>query len=67
MLAGVPRQGGTVRVCGTCMDACGLADADQVAGAARSAMAELAELTDGAGKVLVFRWPAAASARPGPL
>lgn len=54
MLAGVLRKGGSVLVCGTCMDARGLASADLVAGAARSTMAELAELTVGADKVLVF-------------
>ncbi len=54
MLAAVPRRGGTVRVCGTCMDARGLADAELVAGAVRGTMDELAELTVGADKVLVF-------------
>jgi len=54
MLASVARKGGTVRVCGTCMDARGLAEADLAAGAVRSTMDELSELTIGADKVLVF-------------
>jgi uncharacterized protein involved in oxidation of intracellular sulfur len=54
MLANVLRKGGTVRVCGTCMDARGLTDTELVAGAARSTMDELTALTVDADKVLVF-------------
>lgn len=54
MLASVLRKGGLVRVCGTCMDARGLADSDLVSGAARSTMDELARMTVDADKVLVF-------------
>jgi len=54
MLASALRKGATVRVCGTCMDARGLTDTELVAGAARSTMAELTELTVNADKVLVF-------------
>jgi uncharacterized protein involved in oxidation of intracellular sulfur len=41
-------------VCGTCLDARGIADADLVAGAHRSSMAELATWTAWADKVVVF-------------
>ena len=54
MLASVVRKGGTVKVCGTCMDARGLADADLLEGASRSTMDELTEMTVNADKVLVF-------------
>jgi uncharacterized protein involved in oxidation of intracellular sulfur len=54
MLKSVASKGGLVRVCGTCMDARGLADAELVDGAARSTMDELGQLTVAADKVLVF-------------
>jgi uncharacterized protein involved in oxidation of intracellular sulfur len=54
MLGSVARKGGTVLVCGTCMDARGLAESDLLSGAARSSMDELTELTVAADKVLVF-------------
>ena len=54
MLKSVAIKGGLVRVCGTCMDARGLAEADLVEGAARSTMDELGQLTVAADKVLVF-------------
>ncbi|MDA8382614.1 MAG: DsrE family protein [Betaproteobacteria bacterium] len=41
-------------LCGTCMDARGLSDADLIAGARRSTMDELAKATIAADKVLVF-------------
>lgn len=44
---------GRVLLCGTCMDARGLAEEDMMAGARRSTMDELAELTVTADKVLV--------------
>jgi uncharacterized protein involved in oxidation of intracellular sulfur len=50
MLAGK----GLVLLCGTCMDARGLADAEMMAGARRSTMDELADSTLAADKVLVF-------------
>jgi uncharacterized protein involved in oxidation of intracellular sulfur len=53
MLNSIIRQG-RVFLCGTCMDARGLTDKDVVAGAKRSTMKELAELTLAADKVLVF-------------
>lgn len=45
---------GQVLLCGTCMDARGLADAELLAGGRRSTMDELAEATAAADKVLVF-------------
>ena len=43
-----------VLLCGTCMDARGLADVDLIEGARRSTMGELAQATATADKVLVF-------------
>jgi uncharacterized protein involved in oxidation of intracellular sulfur len=43
-----------VLLCGTCMDARGLADADLTEGAARSTLDALAEATLAADRVLVF-------------
>lgn len=54
MLTSVLRQGGTVKVCGTCMDARGLTQEGLTAGATRSTMDELTALTVAAEKVLVF-------------
>ena len=45
---------GAVGVCGTCMAARGIAEADLVEGTHKSSMAELAEWTEWADKVLVF-------------
>ena len=45
---------GDVLLCGTCMDARGLTDAELVEGAQRSTLAELAERTLAADQVLVF-------------
>lgn len=53
MLGKVARQG-EVGVCGTCMDARGLLDTDLIEGAPRSTLAQLAEWTAAADKVLVF-------------
>ncbi len=53
MLKSVLRKG-EVLLCGTCMDARGLTDEDVVEGARRSTMAELAERTLAADRVLVF-------------
>jgi uncharacterized protein involved in oxidation of intracellular sulfur len=54
MLKGVVVGKGQILLCGTCMDARGLADTEVMAGARRSNMAELATLTLAADKVLVF-------------
>jgi uncharacterized protein involved in oxidation of intracellular sulfur len=45
---------GAVLLCGTCMDARGMTDADIMDGARRSTMDELAAATVDADKVLVF-------------
>ena len=44
----------SVLLCGTCMDARGMTDADVMDGARRSTMARLATDTTGANQVLVF-------------
>ena len=54
MLGGVMRRNGEISVCGTCMDARGLTEAELVEGAKRSSMDELAQVTLAADKVLVF-------------
>ncbi|SSC66089.1 DsrE/DsrF/TusD sulfur relay family protein [Ciceribacter selenitireducens] len=54
MLKGVIAGKGEVLLCGTCMDARGLTEADIVAGAWRSTINELAAATVAADKVLVF-------------
>jgi AICAR transformylase/IMP cyclohydrolase PurH len=53
MVKSVARKG-VVLLCGTCMDARGITDADVVEGARRSTMDELAEATLAADRVLVF-------------
>ncbi|HQT99951.1 MAG: DsrE/DsrF/TusD sulfur relay family protein [Acidimicrobiales bacterium] len=53
-LASVARKGAKVLVCGTCMDARGLTQADLLEGASRSTMDELTQETVDADKVLVF-------------
>ena len=53
-LASVARKGAKVLVCGTCMDARGLTQADLLDGASRSTMDELTQETVDADKVLVF-------------
>jgi uncharacterized protein involved in oxidation of intracellular sulfur len=54
MLGMVTRRGGTIGVCGTCMEARGITDAELVDGARHSSMAELTEWHQWADKVLVF-------------
>lgn len=54
MLKGVLAGKGQVLLCGTCLDARGLTDAEILSGTRRSTMAELATLTASAEKVLVF-------------
>jgi uncharacterized protein involved in oxidation of intracellular sulfur len=54
MLGKVVRSGSTVGVCGTCMDARGITDAELIGGTRRSTLAELAAWTQWAEKVLVF-------------
>jgi uncharacterized protein involved in oxidation of intracellular sulfur len=54
MVGKVARGGGQVGVCGTCMDARGITDAELVEGTHRSTLAELSTWTQWADKVLVF-------------
>ncbi len=54
MLGRVTNAGGTVGVCGTCMDARGIGDDALTAGTARSTLAELTDWTLWADKTLVF-------------
>jgi len=54
MLGSVVNHAGRIGVCGTCMDARGIAVDDLITGARRSSMDELAEWTAWADKVLVF-------------
>lgn len=54
MLAAVTRHQAEVGVCGSCMDARGLADPDLADGCRRSSMEELATWTRWADRVLVF-------------
>ena len=54
MLKRVIASGGRVLLCGTCMDARGLDDDAMLDGAGRSTIAELADETIAADKVLVF-------------
>jgi uncharacterized protein involved in oxidation of intracellular sulfur len=54
MLGKVVRGGSGVGVCGTCMDARGITDAELIEGTQRSTLAELAAWTQWADKVLVF-------------
>jgi uncharacterized protein involved in oxidation of intracellular sulfur len=54
MLTMVARKNAEIGVCGTCMDARGLDDANLVEGAKRGTLAQLTEWTAAADKVLVF-------------
>lgn len=54
MLSAVIRRKGEVSVCGSCMDARGIADDRLVEGAGRGSMDVLTEWTGSADKVLVF-------------
>lgn len=54
LLGGVARRGGRIGVCGTCMEARGIGDADLVEGAHRGTLDEITEWTAWADKVLVF-------------
>ena len=54
MLGMVARRNAEIGVCGTCMDARGIAESELVEGARRGTLAQLTEWTSGADKVLVF-------------
>ena len=54
LLGAVARRGGAIGVCGTCMEARGIAAEELVEGAHRSTMEELADWTVWADRVVVF-------------
>ncbi len=54
MLGHVIRHKGKIGICGTCMDARGMNDSDIADGTHRSTLAELADWTAWADKILVF-------------
>ncbi|MDO8308701.1 MAG: DsrE family protein [Actinomycetota bacterium] len=54
MLGVVSRNAGSIKCCGTWMDARGIGDGMLIEGAVRSTMEELTDLTLAAAKVLVF-------------
>jgi uncharacterized protein involved in oxidation of intracellular sulfur len=54
MLRVISQHNGQIGVCGTCMDARGIADTELVGGTRRSSLDELAQWTRWADKVLVF-------------
>ena len=54
MLSAIARRGGRVGVCGSCMDARGMADEELVEGAHRGSMDELTDWTLATDRVLTF-------------
>jgi uncharacterized protein involved in oxidation of intracellular sulfur len=54
MLRSAGKHGAEIGVCGTCMDARGIGDADLAEGTHRSTLEELADWTRWADKVLIF-------------
>ena len=54
MLGNVTRHKGVIGICGTCMEARGITESDIAEGTHKSTLAELAEWTAWADKVLVF-------------
>ncbi len=54
MLRGAANHGSEIGVCGTCMDARGITEAELADGAHRSTLEQLAEWTQWADKTLVF-------------
>lgn len=54
MLGSVVNHSGVIGVCGTCMDARGIAAEDLIEGSRRSSLDELIQWTSWADKVLVF-------------
>ncbi len=54
MLGNVTRHQGVIGICGTCMEARGITENDIAEGTHKSTLAELAEWTTWADKVLVF-------------
>jgi uncharacterized protein involved in oxidation of intracellular sulfur len=54
MLSAIVRRGGHVGVCGTCMDARGITEAELVEGARKSSLDEWTAWTVESDKVLIF-------------
>jgi uncharacterized protein involved in oxidation of intracellular sulfur len=54
MLRAVSRRGGEIGVCGTCMDARGIADTELADGAHRSTVEQLTDWTQWADETVVF-------------
>ena len=54
MLRGPARHGVEIGVCGTCMDARGIADSELTEGTKRGTLEQLADWTSWADKTLVF-------------
>ncbi len=54
MIANVARSGAEIGICGSCMDARGITEGEIAEGTRRSNLAELADWTAWADKVLVF-------------
>ena len=54
MIQSIIRNGGEVKMCGTCMDARGINEGTSVEGAARSKMSEFTDLTLASDKVISF-------------
>ena len=54
MLRGVARHGAEIGVCGTCIDARGITEAELTEGSHRSTLDQLADWTQWADKTLVF-------------
>jgi uncharacterized protein involved in oxidation of intracellular sulfur len=54
MLRSVAKRGGEIGVCGTCMDARGLADGELADATHRGSLDQLTEWTEWADKILVF-------------
>lgn len=54
MLRAVTNKGGAIGVCGTCMDARGIAPGELASGVTRSTLDELTEWTEWATQTLVF-------------
>ena len=54
MLRVVARSGGEIGVCGTCMDARGMAETELMEGAGRSTLDQLTDWTAAADRTLVF-------------
>jgi uncharacterized protein involved in oxidation of intracellular sulfur len=54
MLRSVAKHGGDIGVCGTCIDARGITEAELAEGTRRSTLEQLTEWTQWADKILVF-------------